>query len=76
MNPAGRKLEPIREVFAAFISGSRAESLMDKQSSLGRSEEWRKQWLSGQPLCRSSIGAASRGDALLTGDAVAKRDER
>ena len=39
------------------------ETRMDKRSAEGGAEEWRKQWLSGQPLCRSSTGAALRGGA-------------
>ena len=31
---------------------------MDRPSTGGMSEDWRKQWLSGQVLGRSSMGAA------------------
>ena len=37
------------------------ESRMDKRSPGGWAGEWRKHWLSGQPLCRTSKGAASSG---------------
>jgi hypothetical protein len=33
---------------------------MDKRSTEGQAEEWRKQWLSGQPPRRTSAGAALR----------------
>jgi hypothetical protein len=34
---------------------------MDKRSTRGAPGEWRKQWLSGRPLCRTSMSAAWRG---------------
>jgi hypothetical protein len=38
---------------------------MDKRSTRGVLEEWRKQWLSGQTPCRTSTGAACRGGVFL-----------
>ena len=38
---------------------------MDKRSSADRAEEWRVDWLSGQPPCRTPIGAASRGTDIV-----------
>ena len=38
---------------------------MDKRSSGYMVEEWRKQGISGQPLCRTPIGAASRGADIV-----------
>ena len=38
---------------------------MDKRSPVERAEEWRVDWLSEQPLCRTPIGAASRGADIV-----------
>jgi hypothetical protein len=46
------------------IFASRAESRMDKRSSMDRAGEWRKQCLSGQIFCGSSIGADSGEDGV------------
>ena len=40
---------------------------MDKRSTGYMAEEWRKQGLSGQHICRPPIGAACRGGILLQG---------
>jgi hypothetical protein len=50
------------------------ETRMDKRSSEGMAEEWRKQWLSGQALCRTSTGAASRAGTWRGANAVALHD--
>ena len=34
---------------------------MDRRPPRGVAEEWREQGVSGQPLCRLAMGAASRG---------------
>ncbi len=46
--------------FKAIVSGSTAKTRMDKRSAGGGAGEWRQQCLSGQPCCRTPIGAASR----------------
>ena len=43
---------------------------MDQRSPEGMLEEWRKQWLSGQTLCRSSTGAACWGGGNFLGAPV------
>ena len=45
----------------AHFSARRLESRMDKRSTGYRAGEGRKQALSGQPLSRTSTGAACRG---------------
>jgi hypothetical protein len=50
--------------FRQAIQWKWLETHMDKQSTEGLIEEWRKQGFSGQVACRSSIGAADRGAAL------------
>ncbi len=47
--------------FPYFSSTDRLEIRMDKRSTEGVAGEWRKQGFSGQGVCRSSTGAASRG---------------
>ena len=49
-------IAPDKKYFIAWL-----ETRMDKRSTEGWAGEWRKQALSGQPLCRTPIGAASSG---------------
>jgi hypothetical protein len=46
-----------------IFSARRLETRMDRRSTDTMAGEWRQQGLSGQPLCRTSIGAARRGGA-------------
>ena len=48
---------------------------MEQRSPGGVPEEWRQQGLSGQPLCRSAMGAASRGDGFLFFDFMNEASE-
>ena len=61
-----------------FLRSSRADRLetrMDKQSTEGGSEEWRLYWRFGQPLCRTSTGAALGGWVLELGEKMVPKVE-
>ena len=56
--------------------GRGLESRANRRSTRVPLEEWRKQALSGQPLCRSSTGAACRGAVFYRGGAGGQMKHR